>query len=176
MLRPLIAAMALVCVMAGTAFAHPNYPGLESHRDSIEVSGRVGAGKARKPASESRTGRNAVAIARRYVGRNPTGWKRLWCAVFANLVEKKAGRPGTGSAMAKSFATYGKPVPKKAAKPGDIVVLARRGGGHVGYAVEPPKGGKIKLISGNTGGRKGRRIVAEGYYPMARVIAVRRPS
>src|SRR5438034_6173517 len=47
---------------------------------------------------------NVVAEARRYLGGNPTGRGRLWCARFMNLVLQHSGYKGTGSDMATSFA------------------------------------------------------------------------
>lgn len=109
----------------------------------------------------------AISIARRYLGGNPTGQRSKWCADFMNLVEKKAGRKGTGSRSSKSFLAYGKPVSNP--QPGDIVVLYRPGGGHVGYFMGW-KDGKIELISGNHG-----RKVGIGTYPKSRVLGFRRP-
>lgn len=127
--------------------------------------------------AKSRGGGNHLAIARKYVGKNPTGWKRLWCARFIGYVLERAGRRGTGSNLAKSYARYGKAVSKGAVKPGDIAVLTRKGGGHVGIVAQPPKGGKVVLVSGNSGGAgPGRRVVTERAYPVGRVIAWRRPA
>lgn len=117
----------------------------------------------------------ALAVASRYIGTNPTKRRTLWCAEFMNFVERKLGRRGTGSALARSFAKYGRAVSRSEARPGDIVVLSRRGGGHVGYLAEPIRGGKVVLISGNSGGgRSGRRVVSKSAYPLGRVIAIRR--
>lgn len=169
MLRPLLAALALV-VMAGTADARPN----KAISFYVEQVGQdTPAGEARAAGN----GRSGLSIAARDLGRNPTGWRNLWCAVAMNRWEKKAGRKGTGSASSLSFRTYGRKVPSiKHVQPGDIVVLKRPGGGHVGYALGPAVNGKIKLRSGNTSGKRGNRIVADGYYPVSRVIAVRRVS
>lgn len=112
-------------------------------------------------------GSGAVAVAKRYLGTNPTKRSRRWCAEFMNMVERKMGRRGTGSAMAKSFANYGRRVSNP--RPGDIAVLSRRGGGHVGYVMSV-QGNKVKLISGNHG-----RKVGIGTYPRSRVIAFVRP-
>ena len=112
-------------------------------------------------------GSGAVAVAKRYLGTNPTKRSRRWCAEFMNMVERKMGRRGTGSAMAKSFASYGRRVSNP--RPGDIAVLSRRGGGHVGYVMSV-QGNKVKLISGNHG-----RKVGIGTYPRSRVIAFVRP-
>lgn len=114
---------------------------------------------------------NAVAIARRYLGGNPTGRRSQWCADFLNLVERKAGREGTGSRLARSYLGYGRPVADP--RPGDIVVLwrgSRRGtAGHVGYFLGW-KGGRLELLSGNHG-----RRVAIATYPRSRVLGYRRP-
>lgn len=112
-------------------------------------------------------GSSAVAVARRYLGSNPTGRSRLWCAYFMNLVERKLGRPGTGSGMARSYASYGRRVSNP--RPGDIAVLRRRGGGHVGYVMSV-SGSKVQIISGNHG-----RKVGIGTYPRSRVVAFVRP-
>jgi uncharacterized protein (TIGR02594 family) len=84
-----------------------------------------------------------------------------------NLVERKAGRSGTGSGMARSYASYGRRVSDP--RPGDIAVLRRKGGGHVGYVMSA-SGSKITLISGNHG-----RKVGIGTYPRSRVVAFVRP-
>lgn len=112
-------------------------------------------------------GSRAVAVAKRYLGTNPTRRGRRWCAEFMNLVERKVGRSGTGSAMAKSFRNYGRRVSNP--RPGDIAVLSRRGGGHVGYVMSV-HGNKVKLISGNHG-----RKVGIGTYSRSRVVAFVRP-
>jgi hypothetical protein len=51
-----------------------------------------------------------VEVARQYLGATARQIglpSSLWCADFANLVERKLGHPGTGSRMAASFAHYG---------------------------------------------------------------------
>lgn len=119
--------------------------------------------------------KNGAEIAKRYLGTNPTKMRRLWCANFLGLIEKKAGRSGTNSNLAKSYSSYGQKVSISSIRAGDIVVTGRKGGGHVGYALGPARGGKVDIVSGNSGGRKGRRVVAIGSYSLKRVIAVRRP-
>ncbi len=109
----------------------------------------------------------AIAVARRYMGTNPTRYGRRWCAHFMNMVERKVGRSGTGSGLARSYAGYGRRV--SSPRPGDIAVLRRKGGGHVGY-VTSVSGGKVTLISGNHG-----RKVGIGTYPRSRVVAFVRP-
>lgn len=119
------------------------------------------------------TGTSAVPIARRYLGTNPTKRRSLWCATFLGMVEKKAGRPGTGSDWARSYLSYGDPVPLAHARPGDIVVLWRgsRNGrnGHAGYFLKL-EGNRVKMISGNHGGK-----VGIGTYSKRYVLGARRP-
>lgn len=117
--------------------------------------------------SSGYSGSSAVSVASRYLGTNPTKRSRRWCAEFMNMVEKKLGRPGTGSALARSFASYGQRV--SSPRPGDIAVMRRKGGGHVGYVMSV-SGNKVKLISGNHG-----RKVGVGTYPRSRVVAFVRP-
>ncbi len=126
-------------------------------------------GKGTKVSGFTTGGSNAraISVARRYLGGNPTGHRSQWCADFMNLVEKKVGRKGTGSRSSRSYLAYGKPV--SSPQPGDIVVLYRPGGGHVGYFMGW-KDGKIELISGNHG-----RKVGIGTYPKSRVLGFRRP-
>jgi uncharacterized protein (TIGR02594 family) len=96
-------------------------------------------------------GSNVVAEARRYLGGNPTGRGRLWCARFMNLVLERTGHQGTGSDMARSFAHYGQRV--SGPQVGAIAVMARRGGGHVGVVSGIDAQGNPIVISGNYGHR-----------------------
>lgn len=107
---------------------------------------------------------NIVAEARRYIGGNPTGRSRLWCARFMNMVLKRAGHKGTGSDMARSFAHYGQKV--SGPQVGAIAVMTRRGGGHVGVVSGIDRRGNPIVVSGNHG-----RRVAESVYPRSRVYA-----
>lgn len=112
----------------------------------------------------------AIEIAKRYLGTNPTRLARLWCARFMGFIERKMDREGTGSDAARSYAEYAPRVPLSQSRPGDIVVLERGArGGHVGYLIKR-RGDRLKLISGNHGGK-----VGIGWYPARRVIAVVRP-
>jgi uncharacterized protein (TIGR02594 family) len=107
---------------------------------------------------------NIVAEARRYIGGNPTGRSRLWCARFMNMVLKRSGHRGTGSDMASSFAHYGRRV--SGPQVGAIAVMSRRGGGHVGVVSGIDRRGNPIVVSGNHG-----RRVAESVYPRSRVYA-----
>ena len=82
-----------------------------------------------------------------------------------NLVLKRTGRPGTGSNMARSFASYGHRVPGP--QIGAIAVMSRgRRGGHVGIVSGIDPHGNPIIISGNHG-----RRVAESVYPRGRIYA-----
>lgn len=106
-----------------------------------------------------------VDQARRYVGSNPTGRSRLWCARFLNMVLERSGRRGTGSDMASSFASFGNRV--SGPQVGAIAVMSRgKRGGHVGIVSGIDESGNPIIISGNHGGR-----VAESTYPRGRVYS-----
>lgn len=134
------------------------------------------SGPGRPPASSPPGGRaDTLAIARRHLGTNPTGRRSLWCADFLNLVERQAGRPGTGSRLARAYLGYGRPVRLAEARPGDIVILSRGRregrGGHVGYLVAR-SGGTVRLVSGNA--CRPRRV-CESNFPAGRILGIRRP-
>jgi uncharacterized protein (TIGR02594 family) len=112
---------------------------------------------------------NVVAEARRYIGGNPTGRGRLWCARFMNMVLQRSGLHGTGSDMARSFASYGQRV--SGPQIGAIAVMGRRGGGHVGVVSGIDASGNPIVVSGNHG-----RRVAESVYPRGRIYAYVMPA
>jgi uncharacterized protein (TIGR02594 family) len=103
---------------------------------------------------------NIVAEARRYLGGNPTGMGRLWCARFMNFVLEHAGYRGTGSDAARSFASYGQRVPGP--QVGAIAVMARRGGGHVGVVSGIDASGNPIVVSGNNGNRVREAPISRG--------------
>lgn len=111
------------------------------------------------------TSSRIVAEARRWIGTNPTDMDRLWCARFMNFVLKKTGYRGTGSDMARSFASYGRRV--GGPQIGAIAVMSRgRSGGHVGVVSGIKRNGNPIIISGNHNHR-----VGEGVYPRGRIYA-----
>lgn len=115
-------------------------------------------------------GSGLVAEARRYIGGNPTGRGRLWCARFMNMVLERSGHRGTGSDMARSFASYGQRV--SGPQVGAIAVMSRgRRGGHVGIVSGIDPNGNPIVISGNHG-----RRVAESAYPRSRIYAYVMPT
>jgi uncharacterized protein (TIGR02594 family) len=107
---------------------------------------------------------DVVSEARRYLGGNPTGRGRLWCARFMNMVLQRSGHKGTGSDMARSFANYGQRI--SGPQVGAIAVMSRRGGGHVGVVSGIDANGNPILVSGNNGNR-----VREASYPRGRIYA-----
>ena len=118
----------------------------------------------KNPVSSERTS-DIVAEAKRWMGTNPTGMDRVWCARFMNFVLKRAGHPGTGSDAAASFANYGQRLwwPKV----GAIAVMTRgKNGGHVGVVSGFDSNGNPIIISGNHNKR-----VGVGVYPRERIYA-----
>jgi uncharacterized protein (TIGR02594 family) len=101
-----------------------------------------------------------VSEARHYLGGNPTGRGRLWCARFANMVLERTGHKGTGSDMASSFAHYGQRI--SGPQVGAIAVMGRRGGGHVGIITGVDAEGNPIMISGNNGNRVREAPVSRG--------------
>ena len=113
---------------------------------------------------------NVVAEARRYIGGNPTGRGSLWCARFMNMVLQHSGYRGTGSDMARSFASYGQRV--SGPQIGAIAVMGRRGGGgHVGVVSGIDAGGNPILVSGNN-----RNRVVEAPISRSRIYAYVMPT
>jgi len=111
-----------------------------------------------------------VAEARRWLGTNPTKRSTLWCAAFMNFVLERSGKTGTGSDMAKSFASYGQRV--SGPQIGAIAVMTRGPrGGHVGVVSGVDADGNPIVISGNH-----NRTVAEAVYPRGRVYAYVMPQ
>jgi uncharacterized protein (TIGR02594 family) len=104
---------------------------------------------------------NVVAEARRYIGGNPTGRGSLWCARFMNMVLQHSGYRGTGSDLARSFASYGQRV--SGPQIGAIAVMGRRGGGgHVGVVSGIDAGGNPIVVSGNNGNRVREAPISRG--------------
>jgi uncharacterized protein (TIGR02594 family) len=112
---------------------------------------------------------DVVAEARRYIGGNPTGRGSLWCARFMNMVLERSGHRGTGSDMARSFASYGHRI--SGPQVGAIAVMARRGGGHVGVVSGIDASGNPIVVSGNNGNR-----VREAVLSRSRVYAYVMPT
>jgi uncharacterized protein (TIGR02594 family) len=112
---------------------------------------------------------SVVAEARRYIGGNPTSRASLWCARFMNMVLQHLGYRGTGSDLARSFASYGQRV--SGPQVGAIAVMARRGGGHVGVVSGIDASGNPIVVSGNSGNR-----VREAPVSRSRIYAYVMPT
>ena len=173
----------LIFAVATPASARPRHGGHHAHSHHYQSGHRHHARVSRQAieqsadsaaesfASNSGFGSsNVVAEARRYIGGNPTGRGRLWCARFMNMVLQRSGHTGTGSDMARSFSSYGQRI--SGPQVGAIAVMSRgRGGGHVGVVSGIDASGNPIIVSGNHGNR-----VAESVYARGRIYAYVMPT
>jgi len=141
--------------MRGLAGAHASV-GSSGYSAGMAMSGGFGSS-------------NIVDEARRYIGGNPTSRGSLWCARFMNMVLQHEGYRGTGSDLARSFASYGQRV--SGPQVGAIAVMGRRGGGHVGIISGIDAQGNPIMISGNNGNR-----VREAPVSRSRIYAYVMPT
>lgn len=75
-----------------------------------------------------------------------------WCSSFANWCMKQAGIKGTGSAAARSWLTWGRPLSTPVY--GCVVVMRRGknpGAGHVGFFMGEIGSDYIRVLGGNQG-------------------------
>ncbi|WP_068015120.1 TIGR02594 family protein [Rhodoplanes sp. Z2-YC6860] len=129
---------------------------LAVHEDGSNIVG----GDVKTPLSTS-----IIIEARRWIGTNPTGLRKLWCANFMNFVLTRLGYSGTSSDMAQSFASYGKRL--VGPEIGAIAVMRRgKSGGHVGVVTGFAASGNPIIISGNYTHR-----VAEAVYSRSHIYA-----
>ena len=129
--------------------------------------------------SSAGSGRSSiVTIARRDIGRNPTGNRYLWCMDAVNRWMDKAGYQTTGSRAARSILNHGQRIRRANLRPGDIVFKPRRGGGHVEVFVRWADNEKTEYIAitGNSCGKRGQRYVCEVPRPASRIRAAVRVS
>jgi uncharacterized protein (TIGR02594 family) len=145
---------------------------------TILTAGTQGASAAKTKHSslaKSETSSEVVTEAKRWIGTNPTGWDRVWCARFMNFVLKRTGHAQTGSDAASSFASYGRRV--WGPQVGAIAVMSRgKNGGHVGVISGFDQRGNPIVISGNhnrcSGNSRGNgRCVGVAAYPRDRIYA-----
>lgn len=106
---------------------------------------------------------NLVALARKHLGTNPTGWRSLWCGRFMAMIAPHAAKKIPNPNLAINWTK----LPKVAPKVGAILVTRRSGGsGHVGVVIAFDKRGNPITISGNH-----NRKVGIGTYPKYKIIA-----
>lgn len=149
------------------------------HRHSYSRHAAADRTKASKPIQVSsigpeplgeaaRVATGLLAKAKSYLGGNPTGWRSLWCARFiafiAPAVAETLKSKGLNPNWARDYALL--PGAKREGSIGDIVVLSRGRGGHIGILDHFDKHGNPVIVSGNHG-----RKVGIGTYSKRRVIA-----
>lgn len=93
-----------------------------------------------------------------------------WCSSFVNWCVTQAGLTGTNSAAASSWKYWGHAVGGEDGeiRCGDIAVLSRVGGHHVGFVVAIVET-TVLLLGGNQGNR-----VSVAPFPVQRIVALRR--
>jgi uncharacterized protein (TIGR02594 family) len=140
----------------------------------------LAANTKQKSLANSESSSEVVTEAKRWIGTNPTGWDRVWCARFMNFVLKRTGHAQTGSDAASSFASYGRRV--WGPQVGAIAVMSRgKNGGHVGVISGFDRSGNPIVISGNhnrcSGNSRGNgRCVGVAVYPRNRIYAYVMPK
>jgi uncharacterized protein (TIGR02594 family) len=140
----------------------------------------LAANTKQKSLASSESSSEVVTEAKRWIGTNPTGWDRVWCARFMNFVLKRTGHAQTGSDAASSFASYGRRV--WGPQVGAIAVMSRgKNGGHVGVISGFDRSGNPIVISGNhnrcAGNSRGNgRCVGVAVYPRNRIYAYVMPK
>jgi len=101
-----------------------------------------------------------AARAAQYLGRNPTGWTRVWCGRFLRMIVP--ADPGPSFDAARNWARYGRDA--GGPSPGVIGVMPH----HVGIVLGRCDDGAVLMRSGNH-----NRTVGDGCYPPHRFIAFR---
>jgi uncharacterized protein (TIGR02594 family) len=95
-----------------------------------------------------------------------------WCSAFVNWVMRQANVRGTGSAMARSWLTWGTPL--KTPLLGCVVVFSRppvATSGHVSLYVGHQTNGDLIVLGGNQ-----HNEVCKAVYPLSRLIGYRWPT
>jgi uncharacterized protein (TIGR02594 family) len=119
-------------------------------------------------------GRSNPRIVQYHAGTNIEGYddKASWCSSFVNWCLAQAGIAGTGSALARSWLTWGQPLETPVA--GCIAVLYRdepsSWKGHVGFFLRADAQ-HVHLLGGNQLGQ-----VREHFYPVECVLGYRWPE
>jgi hypothetical protein len=108
-------------------------------------------------------GSDLVAKARQYIGTNPTGWARLWCARFMAMIAPHAAAHVRNPNWALDWAA----LPRTPMSVGAAAVMTRPGGGHIGIVSGITPNGDPVIIAGNAGGNR----VREYAIPRGRILA-----
>lgn len=110
-----------------------------------------------------------VAAMERDIGRNPVGWRELWCAKYLNVVLQRLGYSPGRSNLARDFRSYG--VAATPGTPGAIAVMSWHVGVFTGKTCSSRRvRDGVELISGNH-----NHIVDTGCYSPRWFIAWRLP-
>lgn len=113
-------------------------------------------------------------ISKYHEGTNIEGYddKAAWCSSFMNWVFEQTGINGTGSALARSWLTWGRELAQS--RYGCVVVLEREDPcgwqGHVGFFLRV-EGDQIYLLGGNQLDK-----VCVHHYPSSSVLGFRWPA
>jgi len=94
-----------------------------------------------------------------------------WCSAAMNCWIQEAGGHGTKSGLARSWLTWGVPVPVAEAKEGDIIIFSRgkdRWSGHVAFFVKE-EGLFMRCLGGNQSDQ-----VSYALYRKSKILGIRR--
>ena len=98
-----------------------------------------------------------------------------WCAAFMSFIVNKVcdemdlPHLKHDTPRALEWQDWGTSVPTRDCRKGDIVVLTRKGGGHVALATGMQNNGHCALLGGNQ-----NNMVCTSNYPASRIVTVRR--
>lgn len=125
--------------------------------------------------SEDYDRRELTELFRQTIGRPVDPVKTPWCAGFVDAMLVKAGKQPLNSLWARDFLKMGTPV--RQPNRGDLVVLSRGNGGHVGFFHRFVRSvnGKyyVGVLGGNNEGRDNNGKVGISYFPLERVLGYR---
>jgi uncharacterized protein (TIGR02594 family) len=156
-----------VMAYGDSEFAHSRsaYSGYTASRPATRRNPRRIASIDSSAALGSAKSSRLVVEARRWIGTNPTGRHSLWCGHFMNFVLTRAGYRAHNSNLARSFASYGRPL--SGPQIGAIAVMSRGAyGGHVGVVTGIDRFGNPIIVSGNVS-----KHVEEIPFPRSRILA-----
>ena len=160
----ILASILMISFGVSNAEAHPRHHIRHHHIHTDKIPTTVVNTDDRYPNTNIQSGYSGglVSIARSYMGSNPTGRRRLWCAAFIAKIAPNIAAKVSNPNMAKSYLQ----LPHVSAQVGALAVLGRRHGGHIGIVTGFDSSGNPTIVSGNHGHK-----VGEGTYAKGRVIA-----